>query len=187
MRSSTTTCAAPIDPVDAIAIRSARPVDARQILDLQRSAYQIEAERYGDFALPPLTETLDDLLARFATHTVLVASPALTEAGDQPSGARLHGDATADPIVGTVRAQVVDGTAHISRLAVRPELHGRGIGRQLLEAIEQAVGPVARFELFTGHRSARNLRLYERAGYRRTRTVRESDRVSLTFLEKPGG
>ncbi|HSJ46508.1 MAG TPA: GNAT family N-acetyltransferase [Euzebyales bacterium] len=90
----------------------------------------------------------------------------------------------ADPMVGTVRARLVGDTAHVARLAVRPAPQGHGIGRRLLVAIERAVAPVDRYELFTGHRSERNLRLYARAGYRRMRTVRESDRVSLIFLEK---
>lgn len=159
--------------MDTLEIRPARPDDAEEILDLQRAAYRIEAERYGDFALPPLTETLDDLTAMFHTHTILVARHTVAVA-----------TVATDPIVGTVRARVVGGTANVARLAVHPALHGRGIGRQLLVAIERAVAPVDRYELFTGHRSERNLRLYERAGYRQLRTVRESDRVSLTFLEK---
>jgi ribosomal protein S18 acetylase RimI-like enzyme len=159
--------------VDTLEIRPARPADAPQILDLQRSAYRIEAERYGDFTLPPLTETLDDLAVLFATHTILVARHTAAVAA-VPS----------DPVVGSVRARVVGDTAHVARLAVRPALHGRGIGRRLLLAIERAVAPVERYELFTGHRSDRNLRMYERAGYRRLQTVRESDRVSLTYFEK---
>lgn len=157
--------------MDTLDIRRALPDDAAQILELQRAAYRIEAERYDDFTLPPRTETLDDLSATFTTHTILVAR-------------RIAAAATTDPIVGTVRARVVGETAHVARLAVCPALHGRGIGRQLLTAIEQAVAPVERYELFTGHRSDRNLRMYERAGYRHTRTVPDSDRVSLTFLEK---
>jgi GNAT superfamily N-acetyltransferase len=159
--------------VDTIEIGPARPDDAPEILALQRAAYRIVAELYDDFTLPPLTETLDDLTALFDTHTILVARR--TAAGAAVA---------AGPMVGTVRARVVGGTAHIGRLAVRPALHGRGIGRQLLVAIERAVAPVDRYELFTGHRSERSLQLYARAGYRPLRTVRESDRLSLTFLEK---
>ena len=156
--------------MDTLEIRPARPGDAPQILELQRLAYRSVAEQYDDVTLPPLTETLGDLITGFGTHTILVASG---------SG----GDAAA-AIVGTVRARVVGDTAHVGRLAVHPALQGQGIGRQLLVAIEHAVAPVDRYELFTGHRSERSLTMYERAGYRRLRTVRESDRLSLTFLEK---
>lgn len=49
---------------------------------------------------------------------------------------------------------------------VAPDLAGGGIGRRLLEHIEaQAPTQVTRFVLYTGALSARNIRLYERAGY----------------------
>jgi ribosomal protein S18 acetylase RimI-like enzyme len=159
--------------VDTVEIRPAGAGDAREILDLQRAAYRIEGERYGDFSLPPLTETVDDLARALRTHVVLVARRS-TRVATLPT----------DPIVGTVRARVAADTAHIGRMSVLPALHGRGIGRQLLEAIEQDVAPVRCYALFTGHRSERNLRMYERAGYRRVRTERQSDAVMLIHLEK---
>ena len=69
---------------------------------------------------------------------------------------------------------------------VEPQLHGRGIGRRLLRHIEQVTAPIERYELFTGHRSDRNLRLYERAGYRRIRIEPRTPTVTLVYLEKPG-
>jgi GNAT superfamily N-acetyltransferase len=159
--------------VDTLEIMLARPGDAPQILDLQRLAYRSVGKQYHDATLPPLTETLDDLTARFETHTILVARSSGGVATD-----------AADAIVGTVRAHVVGDTAHVGRLAVHPAVQGQGIGRRLLVAIEHAVAPVGRYELFTGHRSDRSLTMYERAGYRWLRTVRESDMLSLTFLEK---
>ncbi|MBW3603548.1 MAG: GNAT family N-acetyltransferase [Actinobacteria bacterium] len=148
----------------------AHPDDAGEIIALQRAAYRIEAERYDDFGLPPLTETADEFVAALDTHTVLVAR-------------RRDGEPSA-PIVGTARARVVGDTAHIARLSVLPALHGQGIGRQLLAAIEHETAPVRRYELFTGHRSERNLRMYERAGYRRIHTEPQSDAVLLIFMEK---
>jgi ribosomal protein S18 acetylase RimI-like enzyme len=153
--------------LDTIETSHAELRDAERILFLQYAAYRLEAELYDDYRLPPLTQTLPDLLAEYRTHTILVAR-------DQCQ------------IVGTVRARVVDGTAHIGRLAVDPLRHGRGIGRRLLRDIERATAPVERYELFTGHRSDRNLRLYERAGYHRIRTEPRSRTVSLVYLEKLG-
>jgi len=49
-------------------IASAMVEDAAEILAVQRLAYQSEAEIYGDFALPPLLETLEDLRSQFAGH-----------------------------------------------------------------------------------------------------------------------
>jgi ribosomal protein S18 acetylase RimI-like enzyme len=153
--------------LDTIQIAHADVGDAERILDLQYAAYRSEAELYDDCRLPPLTQTLPELVAELGTRTFLVARHRAT-------------------IVGTVRARVADRAAHIGRLAVDPLWHGRGIGRRLLRAIEQATAPVERYELYTGHRTDRNLRMYERAGYHRIRVEQRSPTVSLVYLEKLG-
>ena len=64
---------------------------------------------------------------------------------------------------GVAKSEVWD----IGRIMVAPDLQGRGIGRQLLTAIEQAAPPdVTGYVLFTGAGSARNIRMYKKAGYR---------------------
>ena len=58
------------------------------------------------------------------------------------------------------------------RLAHRPDdgrahLQGRGLGRALLAHIEAVAAPEATtYLLFTGARSADNIRMYKKAGYR---------------------
>jgi hypothetical protein len=49
--------------------------DAEAILALQRLAYQSEAVIYDDFTLPPLTESLEDLKARFHDRRFLKGIP----------------------------------------------------------------------------------------------------------------
>jgi tRNA (guanine37-N1)-methyltransferase len=50
---------------------------------------------------------------------------------------------------------------------VAPDLQGRGLGRVLLDAIEQAApDDVTGYVLFTGEHSERNIRMYKKAGYR---------------------
>ena len=57
---------------------------------------------------------------------------------------------------------------HVGRLAVAPDQQGRGIGRQLLSAVEDLAGPgVTTSALFTGANSNENIRLYEQLGYQR--------------------
>jgi GNAT superfamily N-acetyltransferase len=129
-----------------LTITDADPTDAGELLTLQRAAYLAEAALYDDFALPPLTETVEEIRTAVAGSTVLKAV----------AGCR---------IVGVVRGRRDGQTCHVGRLAVAPDLQGIGIGTALLRAIEQRFPQVYRFELFTGRKSADNLRLYRRLGY----------------------
>lgn len=139
--------------------------DAHDILLLQREAYESEAKTYNDPEIPPLTETLTQLKALFSNHTFLIAT--------------IDGR-----IVGSVRACIHNGSCHIGRLIVSPQHQNRGIGTQLLAAIEQQYTKCRRFELFTGVKSAKNIRLYEKAGYKAFKTEAVSNKLSLICFEK---
>jgi GNAT superfamily N-acetyltransferase len=67
---------------------------------------------------------------------------------------------------------------------VSPQHQNRGIGTQLLKAIEQQYSKCRRFELFTGIKSAKNIRLYERVGYKAFKTEAVSNKLSLICFEK---
>jgi ribosomal protein S18 acetylase RimI-like enzyme len=148
-------------------IEPANVADAQEILDLQKLAYQSEAAIYNDYSIPPLAQSLDQMLVDFRQQVVLKAT--------------LNGS-----IVGSVRAYLRDGTCHIGRLIVHPELQNRGIGTSLMNRIEQHFSKARRYELFTGERSARNLYLYQKLGYRIFRSARLTDKATAVFLEKAG-
>jgi ribosomal protein S18 acetylase RimI-like enzyme len=148
----------------SIVIADAAVGDAGELLTLQRAAYLSEGELHGNFRLPPLVETLEEIRAVLGDGMVLKA-------------------VLSTRIVGVVRARVADGTCHIGRLAVAPDLQGRGIGSRLVSAVEDRYfDEVTRFELFTGPNSEPNLRLYRRLGYVDMPTP--SGREPLVFLEK---
>jgi ribosomal protein S18 acetylase RimI-like enzyme len=67
--------------------------------------------------------------------------------------------------VGSVRGRLEGDTCHIGRLVVHPRLQRRGIGARLMREIEGRFPKARRYELFTGHLSEGNLRLYRRLGY----------------------
>lgn len=148
-----------------LTIERALPQDAPAILALQRLAFQSEAALYNDWSIPPLTQTLEALLEEFSAAIILKA---IAEG----------------QLVGSVRARCHDGLCEVGRLIVHPAFQRRGIGSRLLTAIEDQFPAVTRFELFTGSRSESNLRLYQRAGYRITRTKSLSPAASITYLEK---
>ncbi|HEY6838513.1 MAG TPA: GNAT family N-acetyltransferase [Geobacteraceae bacterium] len=146
-------------------IEQATTVDAAEILLLQYLAYLSEADLYDDFTIPPLTQTLAEMTAEFARRTFLKA---------MDDGR----------IIGSVQGMKIGDTCYVGRLMVHPDRQGEGIGTRLMAAIEASFSEVGRFELFTGHKSEDNIRLYERLGYRQVRTEAVNPALSLVFMEK---
>ena len=143
--------------------------DAPPILDLQKLAYRSEAAIYNDYSIPPLIQTLEEMRADCTNLVVLKAL-----AGER--------------IVGSVRAGMDSETCLIGRLVVHPDLQNRGIGTSLLAEIESRFEDRAgRFELFTGHKSERNIYLYKKLGYRVFKTERVKENLELVYLEKHTG
>jgi ribosomal protein S18 acetylase RimI-like enzyme len=146
-------------------IKQATIDDAREVLSLQKLAYVSEAEIYNDFTIPPLHQTLEEIKAEFADQCFLKFC-------------------AEGKIAGSVRVYVDKGTCFIGRLIVHPECQNQGIGTRLLEEIESVFDQVARYELFTGHRSRKNLHLYRKQGYKIFRRQKLTEDLTLVFMEK---
>ncbi|MFE3454492.1 GNAT family N-acetyltransferase [Nonomuraea sp. NPDC059194] len=139
--------------------------DAGEILTVQRAAYVTEAQLYGDPFIPPLVESADQVRRAIASALVLKATDG-------------------DRIVGAVRGQLAGATCLVGRLMVAPDAQGRGIGTALLEALHEQVAEARAFDLFTGHLSEDNLRLYRRLGYKETHRERMDDHLTLVHMRR---
>ncbi len=148
-----------------VEIRRASASDAAEILEVQKQAFYGQAVLYDDRTLPPLVQTLDELKRDFSSYTYLKAI-------------------AADRTVGSVRGRTEAGTCSISRLVVLPEYQQKGIGTILMRSIEKEFPKAVRYELFTGHKSAKNLAFYEKLGYRKYSEKPQSAKVLLICLEK---
>lgn len=91
---------------------------AGELLTVRRAAFVTQAQELDDPHLPVLTETLDDVIADLNAPNVVTVGAWL--------GARL---------VGAVRIELAAERATIDKFAVAPDLHGQGIGEQLLYGI----------------------------------------------------
>ena len=139
--------------------------DAEEILNLQKLAYQSEAAIYEDDSIPPLTQTFDEIRADFNKQVFLKAS-------DEGR------------IIGSVRGYIKEATCFIGRLIVHPEFQNQGIGTKLMNEIEYHLRKAKRFELFTGHKSEKNISLYQKLGYRTFRVQKVTENLNLLFMEK---
>ena len=140
--------------------------DLREILDLQYLAYQSEAALFGSQDIPPLKQTLDEVIEEFNTGIIL----------------KLVID---NKIIGSVRAKEQNGTVYIGKLMVHPDHRRRGYGSQLLSEIESYF-PDKRYELFTSTRSIDNIRLYLKMGYTIFDRKAVNDELQFVYLEKQG-
>jgi len=123
--------------------------EAGELLTLRRAAFVTEAQIYGDPNIAPLTQTLSELRAD-------LAAPGVVTLGAR-SGHRL---------VGSIRVVIEDKKATLGRLAVAPDLQGKGIGTQLLLAIVPYLPEdTAEVWVFTGQDSVQNLAMYAKHGY----------------------
>ena len=131
-------------------VRPATRADAGELFTLTRACWLQELWANPGVLIPALEESFEDAERGLEEWTTFVAL----------AGGR---------IVGSTRGRLVgDGTVwDVGRVMVAPDLQGRGLGRHLLELIEQAAPvEVTTYELHTGAKSVDNIRMYKRAGYR---------------------
>ncbi|WP_039916551.1 GNAT family N-acetyltransferase [Cellvibrio mixtus] len=145
-------------------ITKAVVTDAETILALQKRAYHSEAELNNDFSILPLIQTIEQLRAEFSAKEILKVI-------------------IDDEIVGSGQATLENGSVRIGRIIVHPDFWGRGIGSGILLALESLFPAAARYELFTGSKSHKNLAFYKSRGYKNFKTA-ISGKTELVYLEK---
>ena len=148
-------------------IRTVTDADAGALLTLRRAAFVSEAQIYGDPNIPPLTQTLDELRADLADERVLTLGAW--------SGHRL---------VGSIRVLLEGTKATLGRLAVAPDLQGRGVGtRMLLAILPHLPEDTSEVWVFTGRDSVQNLALYTKHGYEHQHDRTAGD-LTYAYLRK---
>ncbi len=141
--------------------------DLPTLLELQRLAFQEEAEHVGDMSIKPMSQTLEELREEFESSVILE----YVQGGE---------------IVGSVRAKMDGNVCRISRLVVRPDHWRQGIGRRLMGEVERLFVDAERFELYTREDHEVTRPFYRSLGYRPFRTERLSETLSFVHLFKPG-
>ena len=148
----------------SIGIYKAGLEDLQEILQLQYLSYQSEAALFGSRDIPPLKQTLDEVIAEYNNGIVLKMTDN-------------------DVIVGSIRAKERNGTVYIGKLMVHPDYRRNGYGTKLLTEIEKYF-PDKRYELFTSTRSTGNIRLYRNLGYKMFDRKAITDELQFVYMEK---
>ncbi|MBQ3366414.1 MAG: GNAT family N-acetyltransferase [Acidaminococcaceae bacterium] len=148
----------------SIGIYKAGLEDLQEILQLQYLSYQSEAALFGSRDIPPLKQTLDEVIAEYNNGIVLKMT-------------------VDDVIVGSIRAKERNGTVYIGKLMVHPDYRRNGYGTKLLTEIEKYF-PDKRYELFTSTRSTDNIRLYRNLGYKMFDRKAVTDELQFVYMEK---
>ncbi|WP_136519270.1 GNAT family N-acetyltransferase [Cellulomonas telluris] len=148
-------------------IRPVTAEDAGELLTLRRAAFVTEAQQYGDPRIPPLTQTLEELVADLGADGVITLGAW--------QGHRL---------IGSIRVLVEGTKATLGRFAVAPDLQGRGIGTELLTAILPYLPEgIEEVWVFTGRDSVHNIALYNKAGYEHQHDQTAGD-LTYAYLRK---
>lgn len=145
-------------------IHKAEQNDLQEILQLQYLAYQSEAELFENKDIPPLKQTLSEIIDEFNNGIFL----------------KMVID---NRIIGSVRAKEENDTVYIGKLMVHPDYRCKGYGSKLLSEIERCF-PKKRYELFTSTRSVDNIRLYQKMGYTIFNRKAVNDELVFVYMEK---
>ena len=149
-----------------ISIVPAQSEDLEIILQRQKECYQSEAELYNDYTIAPLTQDLASITEEYHRGVLILKGVYQGQ------------------IIGSVRGYSRDGSGYIGRLIVKPTFQNQKLGQSLMHAIEERLSTCHRYELFTGHKSQKNLYLYQKLGYQEFRRQPVSEQLSIVYLEK---
>lgn len=154
-------------------IKKANINDLEEILDLQKLAYISEAELYDDFSIEPLRQNINGIRHEHEKGIILKA---------------MTDDFT---IIGSVRAFKEENeekiVVFIQKLIVHPDFQNKGVGKTLLETVENYfidIDSNIEFKLFTGYKSSKNIYLYKKLGYKEFKLEKISDNLKFIHFKK---
>ena len=139
--------------------------DLKEILELQISSYQSEAINCDDFEIPPLKSNIEEMENEMKEKQIFKA-------------------VFKDKIIGSIRGYEKDNICYIEKIIVHDDYQNIGIGKKLISYIESYYKNCKNYKLFTGSKSEKNLKLYQKLGYEIYEEKKINDNYGLVFLKK---
>ncbi|MDR0232728.1 MAG: GNAT family N-acetyltransferase [Dysgonamonadaceae bacterium] len=150
--------------LNEVVISRAKFEDLIDILNIQKEAFLSEAELYNCYDVEPLNQTLESIQYDFNDYLFLKAE--------------YH-----DEIVGSVKIKNHGDYCYVGKLIVSPKFQNKGIGRKLMTELGKIFPDIKKYELFTGEKSIKNIKLYESLGYQITETCPDDKVIGLVIVK----
>jgi len=151
-----------------VVIRAARPQDYAKLQDIERRA----GELFRDIGMPEIADAEPYEVDQLASGAALYIA---ADEDDEP--------------VGYVLVELIDGHAHLAQLSVVPELGGRGIGTELIDAVVEWASSRGDTEvtLTTFRDIAFNAPLYAKRGFAVVEETKWTDGLRAVVAKEAAG
>jgi GNAT superfamily N-acetyltransferase len=138
----------------------------KELYELQRAAYLIEARLINFYDIPPLKETIDEL----------------TECDET-----FFGYFEENSLVGALSYTIDGQELTICRMMVHPNHFRKGIAQELLHAVEKRNGDISIFKVATGKENLPARALYQNNGYHHLEDIEIVPGFFISSLKKRTG
>lgn len=136
---------------------------ARDVLELQRASYKIEADIIGFYEIPPLNDTIDSL---------------------KECNEVFYGYYISDVLAGIISYKIHKNILDIHKVAVHPNFFRMGIADKLVNFIEQLKNNINKVVVCTGKKNIPDVNLYLKKGYKKTKDIEISTGIYIVEFEK---
>ncbi|PXV59369.1 prolyl-tRNA editing enzyme YbaK/EbsC (Cys-tRNA(Pro) deacylase) [Dysgonomonas alginatilytica] len=146
-------------------IQKATKGDLQEILTLQKAAFKPVSIQLNNPNIPPMLQSYEDMHSESEQNIILKYTINNT-------------------IVGSVRGRLDENNnCRIGKLIVHPQHQNKGIGKALMNEIEQYVNTCKKYILFTGLETPNTVYLYTKLGYKEV-SNENSEGISMVIMEK---
>ncbi|PAE18561.1 GNAT family N-acetyltransferase [Bacillus sp. 7504-2] len=135
----------------------------KEVLELQKRSYQVEAELIGSNEIPPLKETLAQL---------------------KQCGEAFIGYFIDEELVGVLSFKIVKDVIDLHRVMVHPAYFRKGIAKQMVEYIEKKWESRPMMIVSTGAKNLPAIKFYSRLGFEKSGESVFSDIGVIHFMKR---
>lgn len=136
---------------------------AKQILELQKASYRVEAEIIDFYEIPPLKDTINSL---------------------QECDEIFYGYYINDVLAGIISYKIIENVLDIHRVAIHPSFFRRRIAGKLVSFVEGLNSSTYKIVVCTGKKNLPAVNLYLKNGYRKIKDIEVCKGFYLTEFEK---